>query len=101
MSLAKVVPDGLKDRKCKKMILRECPPIPYVPEKDSVQEMVSSFKEAHLKTLINSGTELRVPIWHSGTREAFLIHVGSAREAIKKKGYFKSFEEHSDDYSEK
>ncbi len=34
-------------------------------------------------------------------REAFLIHVGSAREAIKKKGYFKSFEDHSDDYSEK
>jgi hypothetical protein len=27
--------------------------------------------------------------------------VGSAREAIEKKGYFKSFEEHSDDYSGK
>ena len=95
MSLAKVAPDGLKDRECEKMTLRKRPPIPYVPEKDSVQETVSSFKEAHLKTLINSGTELRVPIWHSGTREAFLIHVGSAQEAIKKKGYFKSFEEHS------
>ncbi len=31
-------------------------------------------------------------------REAFLIHVGSAQEAIKKKGYFKSFEDHSDTY---
>ncbi len=101
MSLAKVAPDGLKDRECEKMTLRERPPIPYVPEKDSVQETVSSFKEANLKTLIKEGTELRVPIWHSGTREAFLIHVGSAREAIEKKGYFKSFEEHSDDYSEK
>jgi len=101
MSLAKAAPDGLKDRECEKMALRERPPIPYVPEKDSVQETVSSFKEAHLKTTINSGTELRVPIWHSGTREAFLIHVGSAREAIEKKGFFKSFEEHSDDYAEK
>ena len=101
MSLAKAAPDGLKDRECEKMALRERPPIPYVPEKDSVQETVSSFKEAHLKTLINSGTELRVPIWHSGTREAFLIHVGSAREAIEKKGFFKSFEEHSKDYAEK
>ncbi len=55
----------------------------------------------HLKTLIEEGTELRVPIWHSGTRKAFLIHVGSAREAIKKKGYFKSFGDHSDDYSKK
>ncbi len=101
MSLAKAMPDGLKDRECEKMVLRKRPPIPYVPEKDSVQETVSSLKEAHLKTLIKEGTELRVPIWHSGTREAFLIHVGSAREAIEKKGYFKSFDDHSEDYSEK
>jgi hypothetical protein len=103
MSLATAAPDGLKDRKCEKMALCKRPPIPYVPEKDSVQETVSSFKEAHLKTLIKEGTELQVPIWHSGTREAFLIHAGSARarEAIQKKGYFKSFEEHSVDYSEK
>ncbi len=33
--------------------------------------------------------------------EAFLINVGSALEAIEKKGYFKSFEDHSDEYSEK
>ena len=78
MSLAKAAPDGLKDCECEKMTLCECPPIPYVLEKDSVQEMVSSFKEAHLKTLIKEGTELQVPIWHSGTRETFLIHVGSA-----------------------
>ncbi len=32
---------------------------------------------------------------------AYVIHVGSAQEAIKKKGYFKSFEDHSDDYSKK
>jgi hypothetical protein len=93
MSLAKAAPEGLKDHECKKMALRKRPPIPYVPEKDSVQDMVSSFKDNHLKTLINEGTELRVPIWHSGTCKAFLIHLGSAQEAIKKKGYFKSFEE--------
>jgi hypothetical protein len=100
-SLAKAAPDGLKDRKCKKTALRKHPLIPYVPEKDSVQETVSFFKDNHLKTLIKEGTELRVPIWHSGTREAFLIHVGSAREAIKKKGYFKSFEDHSKTYADK
>jgi len=102
MSLAKkATPDGLKDRECEKMVLRKRPPIPYVPEKDSAQETVSSFKEAHLKTPIKEGTELRVPIWHSGTCEAFLIHVGSAREGIEKKGYFKSFENHSEDCTEK
>ncbi len=60
-----------------------------------MQETVSSFKDNHLKMLINKGTELRVPIWHSGTCKAFLVHVGSAQEAIKKKGYFKSYEEYS------
>ncbi len=83
------------------MALRERPPIPYVPEKDSVQETVSSYKDNNLKTLIKEGTELQFPIWHSGTCEAFLIHVGSAREAIKKKGYFKSFEEYSETYADK
>ncbi len=78
MSLAKAAPDGLKDRECEKMALRKCPPIPYVLERDSVQETVSSYKDNHLKTLIKEVTELRVPIWYSGTREAFLIHVGSA-----------------------
>jgi hypothetical protein len=73
----------------------------YVREKDSVQEPVSSYKDNHLKTLIKEGTELRVPILHSGTHKAFLIHVGSAREAIKKKGYFKSFEEYSKTYADK
>ena len=88
MSLAKAA----QDCECEKMALRERPPIPYVPEKDSVQDRVSSFKDNHLKTLINEGTELRAPTRHSGTREFSLIHVGSAREAIEKKGYFKSFE---------
>jgi hypothetical protein len=78
MSLAKAAPDGLKDRECEKMALRKCPPIPYVPEKDTVQETVSSYKDNNLKTLIKEGTELRVPIWHSGTCKAFLSHVGSA-----------------------
>jgi hypothetical protein len=58
MSLAKAAPDGLKDRECKKMALCEHPPIPHVPEKDSVQETVSSYKDNHLKMLIKDGTEL-------------------------------------------
>jgi hypothetical protein len=78
MSLAKAAPDGLKDCECEKMALHKRPVIPYVPEKDSVQETVSSYKDNHLKTLINKGTELRAPIWHSGTCKAFLIHVGTA-----------------------
>ncbi len=98
MSLAKAAPDGLKDRECKKMALHERPPIPYVPEKDSAQETVSSYKDNHLKTLIKEGMELRVPIWYSGTREAFSHPCGISPRS---EGYFKSFEDHSDSYSEK
>ena len=101
MSLAKAAPNDLKDCECKKMALREHPPIPYVPEKDSVQETVSAYKDNHLKTLINNGMELQVPIWRSGTCKVFLIHVGSAQEAIKKKGHFKSYEEYSETFSAK
>jgi hypothetical protein len=35
---------------------------------------------------IGKGTELQVPTWHSGMCKAFRIHVGSALEAIEKKG---------------
>jgi hypothetical protein len=38
----------------------------------------------------NEGTEPRVPVWHSGTREAFLTLVRSAQEAIEKKGSSRS-----------
>jgi hypothetical protein len=67
MSLAKAAPEGLKDCKCKRITLHKCPLIPYVPEKDSVQEMVSVLKTESLKTQIGVGMELPVSIWHSGT----------------------------------
>jgi hypothetical protein len=69
-------------------------------EKDCVQETVSAFKDNHLKTQIGKGMELRVPIWHSSMCKAFLIHVGSAQEVIKKKGYLKAFEENTEAYAE-
>jgi hypothetical protein len=74
----------------RKITLRKCPPISCVPEKDSIQEMVSALKAESLKTQIGKGTELQVPIWHSRTRKAFLIHVGFALDAIKKRGHFKA-----------
>jgi hypothetical protein len=73
MSLAKAVPNGLKDRECKKTALCERPPNPYVPKKDYDQETVSAFKDNHHKTQSSKGMELQVPI---------LIHVGSAQEVI-------------------
>jgi len=94
MSLAKAAPKGIKDRKCKRFALQECPPVPYMPEKDIVREMVSALKsDQSLKTTIGEDTELQLPICHCGTRKAFLMHVSTALDAIKKQGTFKAYKE--------
>jgi hypothetical protein len=49
---------------------------------------------------MGKGTELQVPIWHSSMCKAFLIHVGSALEAIERKGYFKAYTESNEVYME-
>jgi hypothetical protein len=94
MSLAKAVPKGIKDRECKRFALRERPPVPYMPEKDPVQETVSLLKrDQSLKTTIRVDTELPLPIWHCRMCKAFLMHVSSALNAIKKQGTFKAYKE--------
>ena len=92
MSLAKVDPDGLRDREWEKTALRECPPVPYVPEKDQVQETVSALKGQHLKTSIREDMTLHLSIWHNGTKEAMLMHVIVTLDAIKKHGQFQDYE---------
>jgi hypothetical protein len=42
---------------------------------------------------IGADVELHLPIWHCGTREAFLMHMSSALNAIKKRGTFKAYKE--------
>ena len=38
MSHSKAVPDGLKPQECKRNVAHSKPPIPYIPEKDVMQE---------------------------------------------------------------
>jgi hypothetical protein len=92
MSLAKAVPEGIRDKECKRFALRERPPVPS--EKDPVQEMVSALKsDQSLKTTIREDAELRLLIWHCGTHEAFLMHMSTALGAIKNQGTFKAYKE--------
>jgi hypothetical protein len=101
MSLAKAVPKSIRDKDCKRFALRERPPVPYVPEKDPVQETVSALKsDQSLKTTIGVDAELRLPIWHCGTCEAFLMHVSSALNSIEKRGTFKAYKEAHEAYVE-
>jgi hypothetical protein len=101
MLLAKAVPKGIKDRECKRFALQERPLVPYVPEKDSIQETVSLLKsDQSLKTTIGADAELRLPIWHCGMHKAFLMHMSSALNAIRKWGTFKAYKEAQEAYVE-
>ncbi len=85
MSLVKAVPKGIKDKECKRFTLQERPLVPYVQEKDPILETISLLKsDQSLKTTIGVDAELCLPIWHCGMREAFLMHVSSVFDAIKK-----------------
>ncbi len=101
MSLAKAVPEGIRDKECKRFALQERPSVPCVPEKDPVQETVSALKsDQSLKTTIGEDAELRLSIWHCGMRDAFLVHVSTALDAIKKQGTFKAYKEAQEAYVE-
>jgi hypothetical protein len=49
MSLSKSVPEGLKPQECKCTKLHEPPPVPYVPDKDEVQEEVAKLRYLKIK----------------------------------------------------
>jgi hypothetical protein len=58
MSMSKMVPNHLKPRECERIKLRKPPPVPYVPEKDEVQDEVSKMRNMEVKTTIEKDTTL-------------------------------------------
>ncbi len=88
-----MVPDRLKPQECKRIKLRKPPPVPYVPEKDEVQDKVFKIRNLEIKTQIKKDTTLNFPVWQeNGTREAFLMHVTAVLDAIKKHGHFVDYD---------
>ncbi len=72
-----------------------------MPEKDPIQETVSLLKsDQSLKTTIGVDAELCLPLWHCRMRKAFLMHMSSALDAIKKWGTFKAYKEAHKAYAE-
>jgi hypothetical protein len=101
MSLTKSVPKGLKPRTCKRNKLRESLPVPYIPEKDKVQEEVAKLRNLQIKTSLEKETTLNFPVWHeNGTPEAFLMHVTVVLDAIKKRGHFNNYNKAQKAYDE-
>jgi hypothetical protein len=99
MLLVKAVPEGIRDKEFERFALQERPPAPYVPEKDPIQETVSSLKsDQSLKMTIREDAELCLPIWPCATREAFLMHVSTALDAIEKRGTFMANKEAQEAY---
>jgi hypothetical protein len=102
ISLAKSVPDVLKPQECKRLHLREPSPVPYMPEKDEIQEEVSKMKNLQIKTSIKKDTTLNFPVWYNnGTKEAFLMHMTVVLDAIKKRGHFKDYKDAQKAYGER
>jgi hypothetical protein len=92
MSLSKSVPKGLNLRKCKRTKLCKPPPVPYIPEKDKVQEDVSKLRQLQIKTSLEKDTTLNLTVWQeNGTCEAFLMHVIAVLDAMKKHGHFNNY----------
>jgi hypothetical protein len=85
MSHAKVATEGLKPQECESNTGRSKPPIPYIPEKDVIQEAVDSSANM-LKLTLRHKVELRIPVWSKGTPEQFLVHVQQALNVIRQKG---------------
>eukprot|EP00804_Cyclotella_cryptica_P008114 CCRYP_004598-RA/>CCRYP_004598-RA protein AED:0.23 eAED:0.23 QI:0/-1/0/1/-1/1/1/0/158 len=90
--MSKAVPDGLKPQECEHGSGPVKPPIPYIPEKDDLQEAVELT--ASIKLTLTTKVELRVSVWSRGTPEKFLVHGQQAIAAIKAKGLQEAYERH-------
>ena len=85
MSHTKIAPEGPKPQECERNACRSKPPIPYIPEKDVIQEAVDSSANM-LKLALPHKVELHVPVWSKGTPKLFLIHIQQALDTIRQKG---------------
>ncbi len=96
-----MVLNHLKPQECKRIKLHKPPPVPYVPEKDEVQDEISKMRNMEIKTQIEKDTMLNFPVWQENrTREAFLMHVTAVLDAIKKRGHFGDYEKAASKYKE-
>ena len=84
MSLARAVPDGLKNREAERGNPRERPPIPFVPEIEELEEKVQT-----LKVKISAGQEQKVRLYQGGTKETFLSFLQTYQRLLEKKGLLK------------
>ena len=95
MSSAKAFPEGLKWIECERGVGGKNSSICYIPEQDPVQDALEkSKKTTYVKlTLPNTGNELKVAVWASGTPEQFVLHIRSVIHMCKQMGLDAKFAE--------
>eukprot|EP00804_Cyclotella_cryptica_P013634 CCRYP_012963-RA/>CCRYP_012963-RA protein AED:0.41 eAED:0.41 QI:277/-1/0/1/-1/1/1/0/127 len=93
MSSVKAFPEGLKWIECERGVGGKNSPVRYIPKQDPAQDALEKAKKTtYFKlTLPNTGNELKVAVWVSGTPEQFLLHVRSVIHACKQIGLDTSF----------
>ena len=74
---------------------RSKPPIPYIPEKDVIQEMIDY--SANMKFTLPHKVDLHIPVWSKGTPEHFLVNIQQALDAIRHKGLLTAHEKANKD----
>ena len=87
--------EELKWLECERRVGGKNSPICYIPEQDPVQDALEkSKKTTYIKlTLPNTGNELKVAVWVSGTPEQFVLHIRSVIHAYKQMGLDAKFAE--------
>eukprot|EP00804_Cyclotella_cryptica_P007670 CCRYP_015256-RA/>CCRYP_015256-RA protein AED:0.43 eAED:1.00 QI:0/-1/0/1/-1/1/1/0/240 len=86
MSTEKIAPIGLKNQECERGRGGKKAPIPYVPDRDPVQEALD-LKPETLKCTLANWSETQVTVWSShGTNKQFVLHVNKAYSTAKKMG---------------
>ena len=89
MIMSSLLPANLKDNEAEQRNTYMYPSIPFVPLKESMEH---STKPKPMKIKVELGLQISYLIWSGGTPKALLFHIQSAQGAIKKKGYFKPFQ---------
>jgi hypothetical protein len=93
MSSLKAFPEGLKWIECEHGVGGKYSWIRYISEQDPIQDALKKAKKTtYVKlTLPNTGNELKVAVWASGTPEQFVLHVCSVFHACKQMGLDANF----------
>ena len=86
MSTSLKFPDGLNNAECKKGLLSNRPPIPYVP----VVDILTPKEEPQVfKVKLSDKSHLSIPIYSCGNNKEYLAYIVAVLQVIEQKGLSK------------